>query len=151
LRSRTITQGASILQLQNRKEVFVCQESSTRASEEAKKAKEAVKIARKVLEDAEKELSDLNRKHIITRKRQREADDDSERTSKRFKFITEKCDEDKKDEPEKCCSICLDTFRQKSSIQCGHLFCYSCILRCKEKCPKCRQPFSVNGIHKLFE
>ena len=42
------------------------------------------------------------------------------------------------------CAICQRFHVNKSSMDCGHVFCFSCLLEwCKIKleCPTCRQPF----------
>lgn len=40
------------------------------------------------------------------------------------------------------CAICLDSidFTQKRTLQCEHMFHKNCIMKCKNKCPICREP-----------
>ncbi|XP_025417843.1 uncharacterized RING finger protein T02C1.1-like isoform X2 [Sipha flava] len=40
------------------------------------------------------------------------------------------------------CSICLDTFKKPSVLECKHVFCYKCLkdwLSTKRTCPMCRK------------
>ena len=48
------------------------------------------------------------------------------------------------------CAICLSPHVGKSRLNCGHVFCYQCLVewcRVKLECPTCRQPF-VNFVHQ---
>ncbi|XP_072894400.1 zinc finger protein RFP-like [Hemitrygon akajei] len=48
---------------------------------------------------------------------------------------------------ETICAICLDFFTDPLSLECGHNFCRSCIIRCwkreeRNSCPECREVFA---------
>ncbi|XP_078002321.1 putative E3 ubiquitin-protein ligase TRIML1 [Phascolarctos cinereus] len=50
------------------------------------------------------------------------------------------------------CSICRDYLENPMSIECGHSFCHSCLLRCWQEaspsfsCPECRSIFQVRAF-----
>lgn len=49
----------------------------------------------------------------------------------------------------KKCVLCLEPRENTSSTQCGHLFCWNCImdwLDQKEQCPVCREPLSKSSV-----
>mmetsp|Transcript_37124 Transcript_37124/g.60251 ORF Transcript_37124/g.60251 Transcript_37124/m.60251 type:complete len:376 (-) Transcript_37124:218-1345(-) len=59
-------------------------------------------------------------------------------------------DFDEKDEPK--CVFCFGRRRNTTATECGHLFCWGCILSCcdrKAECPLCRQPISRQTLVRL--
>ncbi|CAK4109499.1 unnamed protein product [Aphanomyces euteiches] len=51
------------------------------------------------------------------------------------------------------CAICLDTLRDLTSTNCGHIFCRQCIVQAVQttlKCPMCQKPTHLDGIHPIF-
>lgn len=49
------------------------------------------------------------------------------------------------------CSICFDKIKVSKKINCSHIFCYDCINKWhknSDKCPICRQTFTIDYIHK---
>jgi hypothetical protein len=44
------------------------------------------------------------------------------------------------------CAVCFEGMKEPILLQCGHTFCYSCLVRCAETkvlCPMCREPFII--------
>ncbi|KAK2821714.1 hypothetical protein Q7C36_021057 [Tachysurus vachellii] len=68
--------------------------------------------------------------------------DDPEFTQK---FPKKTKDDDKKEENDDMCPICLDTFTQKTKLKCGHEFCKECLQQSikssGEICPVCKKIF----------
>ena len=51
------------------------------------------------------------------------------------------------------CQICMDKIQQPAATDCGHVFCYVCILHAvtiTSKCPLCRCSLTVKKIRKLY-
>ncbi|EFX85405.1 hypothetical protein DAPPUDRAFT_238055 [Daphnia pulex] len=49
------------------------------------------------------------------------------------------------------CAICMSPQTDKSRLDCGHVFCFDCLVswcRVKLQCPTCRQPFS-QFVHNI--
>jgi hypothetical protein len=49
------------------------------------------------------------------------------------------------------CAICMSPQTDKSRLDCGHVFCFDCLVswcRVKLECPTCRQPFS-QFVHNI--
>lgn len=47
------------------------------------------------------------------------------------------------------CVLCLDYLKNVSLTQCGHLFCWECIMEWlgqREECPICREPLKQSRI-----
>lgn len=66
------------------------------------------------------------------------------------KFPNKTKEDDKKEENDDTCPICLDTFTQKTKLNCGHEFCKECLqLSIKSSggiCPLCKKIFGkLNG------
>mmetsp|Transcript_7197 Transcript_7197/g.9879 ORF Transcript_7197/g.9879 Transcript_7197/m.9879 type:complete len:374 (-) Transcript_7197:645-1766(-) len=59
-------------------------------------------------------------------------------------------DFDEKEEPK--CVFCFGRRRNTTATECGHLFCWGCIISCcdrKAECPLCRQPISRQTLVRL--
>ena len=59
------------------------------------------------------------------------------------------------EEPQFCCSVCVDTPKDPVSLNCGHNYCRSCLevfwdkqeeQRGKYSCPYCREVFSPRPV-----
>nr|CAH0110231.1 unnamed protein product [Daphnia galeata] len=57
------------------------------------------------------------------------------------------------------CAICMGPHEGKSRLNCGHFFCFQCLVewsRVKWQCPTCRQPFagfvqqSAGSAHEVY-
>ncbi|XP_047666188.1 E3 ubiquitin-protein ligase DTX3L isoform X2 [Tachysurus fulvidraco] len=61
------------------------------------------------------------------------------------KFPNKTKEDDKKEENDDTCPICLDTFTQKTKLKCGHEFCKDCLRQSiqssGEICPLCKKIF----------
>mmetsp|Transcript_27435 Transcript_27435/g.66734 ORF Transcript_27435/g.66734 Transcript_27435/m.66734 type:complete len:348 (-) Transcript_27435:241-1284(-) len=58
--------------------------------------------------------------------------------------------EDEKNRP--TCVFCFDTRRNTTATECGHLFCWDCIVSCCDRrgeCPLCRQPIRRQTLVRL--
>jgi len=51
--------------------------------------------------------------------------------------------------PELECKICVTNKQCVAITKCGHVFCKSCVLKCKV-CPTCRIRYSPNDLLRLF-
>ncbi|KAI3638438.1 hypothetical protein MIR68_003567 [Amoeboaphelidium protococcarum] len=62
--------------------------------------------------------------------------------------------EDKSNSPRKPeCPICFDTMSEMASLNCGHVFCHSCItgwIKKKTQCPICNKRANAKQIRKIF-
>lgn len=50
------------------------------------------------------------------------------------------------------CVFCYDTRRNTTATECGHLFCWDCIVSCcdrRRECPLCRQPIRRQTLVRL--
>ncbi|KAI3644408.1 hypothetical protein MP228_010572 [Amoeboaphelidium protococcarum] len=51
------------------------------------------------------------------------------------------------------CPICFDTMSEMASLNCGHVFCHSCItgwIKKKSQCPICNKRANAKQIRKIF-
>lgn len=51
------------------------------------------------------------------------------------------------------CPICLETYNQPTSTNCGHIFCTSCITRCiskTKKCPICKKDQTRENLRRIY-
>lgn len=102
-------------------------------------------------------------KNTINKEKEFKEDDDIDEEMNAIDFLNMESDEDSETEEtnEDKCSICLEEM-VKSDIgvtKCGHLFCYSCLLKTYEnskrltrgnaKCPVCRKIIGENSFYKL--
>ncbi|KAH9824065.1 Pex12 amino terminal region-domain-containing protein [Melampsora americana] len=86
-----------------------------------------------------------------------EDDDDQEKSdSKRTEVFVEGVEMDpNRDESSTSsrCTLCLGPRLDQSSLECGHVFCWRCILgwvREKPECPLCRQTVKINELLPLY-
>lgn len=67
--------------------------------------------------------------------------------------LTQAASPDQNDSDSIQCRICMDRVVQPTATECGHVFCYSCLLYTSEKqknCPLCRSKFSIKKIRRLY-
>ena len=62
-------------------------------------------------------------------------------------------DDEEAEDPQRKCSLCLETRTDSAVTPCGHLFCWTCICEwCanKPECPLCRQAIIIPRILPLY-
>jgi len=136
-------------------------EKSRELKQIAIEAERAAKDAKEKADNAERLAVKHLQKEINQRKRAQTFRVDYEKTRKRMRFLSYELPEAyerncETESVENSCAICFEDYtsgennkHQESALPCGHRFCFSCIVDCKN-CPTCRKKFTKKQIYKLF-